>query len=157
VGSPFEFKLQGLPELRRTFQGLRDDVKKRLLRKAAKKAGERYLDRAKELVPRGRTRRLHDSLHVVIRKSGFLRLTALVANTNDTFYGLFVEFGHKIGNRATGRLNTGRRNEKAGSGRVAEKPFMRPAFDTRTGAAISGANFEFAKGIKKAALKGKRK
>lgn len=144
MANQFELKISGLPGLKRAFRALSDDVRKKVLKKAARVAGNRYLERAKQLVRR-RSRRGHDSLHIRFQRSSAFEITALVANKAETFYLMFIEFGHRIGSSG------------GGGGRIKAFPFMRPAFDERTSSAISGANFEFAKGLKKAARRGRRR
>lgn len=126
MANQFEIKITGIKALRVAFTRIGDDVKKRILRKAVRKAAAPILAAAKELVP-VRTGLLKRSLGIRVTGRGPLAVNAAIGTSGRAFYAHLVEFGHAI----------------KGGGSVPSQPFIRPAYDANWIRAVSVANDTF--------------
>lgn len=77
-------------------------------------------------------------------------------SNRDAFYWKFVEFGHRTGTKKTGYLRKSDRSSggyAGGTGFVAARPFMRPAFDSTKAAALDAIRDGLKKQVEAAAKK----
>ena len=138
----FQIALTGADELRRNLATLEPRVAKKVIRRALRAGSKIILDRAKATSP-VLTGALRNSLRVRamtrMRKSvlGMKVVTGKGFFTGETFYGAFVEFGHKIGSR---KLGDQRKD-------VPGKHFIQEAAETMTSRVGSQVSKDIAAGI----------
>lgn len=98
----------------------------------------------------------------VIRRRG-RKVAKAVDRTKDAYYWRWVEYGHRIGNAATGYLERpakvvdGRRYSARRGGKAVgvakPRPYLRPAWDTRKDEALAMIQSELAAGVQRAAAR----
>lgn len=117
--------IEGADQLRKNLRSLDDKLRRKLIRDALRKGAQPIYEEARRLVP-VRTGALQASIN--IKASTTAKRVRFRVQTGaegffkgKTYYGGFVEFGHKIGSRKLGD----KRKE------VPPHPFMGDAFDER--------------------------
>lgn len=152
VGDFIEVEVEGLKELEDNLSQLPEDLAKKVLRAAARKAMQSMRDRVAANTPRGsaplkkgRTVRLAEGIlmSATLRSDGVKGASILVRvglrvrpKEQSVFYGRFLEFG---------------------TAKMAARPFMRPAFDTEKENVLRAFAIELEKGIETVARKAKVK
>lgn len=160
-------EVKGLKELREVLiRKLPLEVQGKPLQQALTRAARPITSEAKALAP-VKTGRLRQAIYSTRAKSSTPTRQERVITvrsgkkhgSKDAFYWKWVEFGHRIGNKATGTLaGKGRRKTaSAGLGAVPAQPFMRPAFESQKQKAAEIFRDALGKLIEKAALKHKVK
>lgn len=111
-GDGITVAVPGIRDLIAELKALNEDVARKTVRKVIREAGEYILRRLQANTPVF-TGKLRFNLDVVTKwksRSGVMVAKVRVAtqgkrdNTRNAFYWRFVEFGHRVGNRITGRL-----------------------------------------------------
>ena len=159
AADPISLKLEGLDNLKRVLADLPNNLRRKALTKALRAAGKVVLDEAKARVPVLKTatpyRRagtVKKAIKIRVSKMDkrqgnvgvFINVKPLTkaqigtfkatagkkasgaTNPNDPYYWRWLEFGHKIVPRSSKRL---KQRHMAATGRVAARPFLRPAAD----------------------------
>lgn len=96
---------------------------------------------------------------VAVRHGKDSRAVGKKKRNMDAYYWRFVEFGHRIGNAATGTLarlasrHRGARRGGAAIGFVQAQPFMRPAWESKKEAALDQIKADLAQGVEDEARK----
>jgi HK97 gp10 family phage protein len=156
-------RIDGLAELDRKLKLLPKKVAGKISRKALRAGSKVILKEAKALAPVA-TGTLKASLKVKSgkRKRGFVSVQVQTADGDyrgETFYGAFLEYGHKSGKRNQGKVISVRRGKR---GRpkitrddkrktVPAKPYMAPAFVRKKYAALAAIKAELHRGIESGA------
>lgn len=122
-------KLQGGKELERKLLALDRKIARKIVSQALRAGAKVILKQARANAPK-RTGLLRRSLKVKAGKSkkgrvSFVVQTAAGHYKGETFYGSFVEFGHKLGKR---RRAKGVKDERK---RIPAQPFLEPAFNSK--------------------------
>lgn len=122
-------RLEGAAELEKKLNALDRKVANTISKKAVRAGAKTVLAKAKQLVPK-KSKLLSKSLKVRAgkRRKGTVRFSVQTKDgffQGETFYAAFVEFGHKAGSRKL-------ENRKE----VPAHPFLEPAFEQSTGAAV---------------------
>jgi HK97 gp10 family phage protein len=140
-----DFKVDGLAELERELQAIPEKMRNRVLASAFRAGASVYRAKARSLVP-SRSGKLRRSIRISVRvRRGEVdaRVTAgKNQKKDDPFYAHMVEFGttrHQIAPKDKKGLQVG---DGVVQGTVdhpgaRERPFMRPAFDTSSDAALA--------------------
>ena len=153
------YKLEGLDQLMRSLRDVPNNLRKKALTKALRAAGKVVLDEARARAPvlsgTARNRKagtVKKAIKLRVSKMDkrqgnvgvFINVKPLTkaqigtfkatagkkasgaTNPNDPYYWRWLEFGHKIVPRSSKRL---KQRHMAATGRVAARPFLRPAAD----------------------------
>lgn len=104
AGSGLLVKLVGDIKLRRLMKSLPNKDVKKAIRKAARAGAKIITAETKSLAPVGETKRLRRAIktRAAKRSRKYIGVVTSIGEGNfqgDTFYGAFVEFGHKVGAR----------------------------------------------------------
>jgi HK97 gp10 family phage protein len=106
----FSLKLDGDRDLVAAFKSLRNDAGPKYVRAAVRKAGNLLLGKIKAVTPFD-TGRLQSNISVSTKETDkTMRARVIVATSGgskdpkNAYYWRFVEFGHRVGTRATGYL-----------------------------------------------------
>lgn len=145
-------RLEGGPALERKLAALDSKVARKLSRQALRAGAKVVLAQAKANAPK-RTGLLRRSLKVRAGKArkGFTQFrvqTAAGSFKGETFYGAFVEFGHKIGKRSSALRDYKRATGQDPRGEVPANPFIARAFRQKREAALQVIIATLKQGIK---------
>lgn len=136
--------IQGFEELEKALRALPEAVEKKILADSLRAGAKPIHAAAVEKCPvyHGPSRpdvtpgQLKKSIKIkTSRRKGRVRVMVQTGEGDfkgDEFYGAFVEFGHKIGARPSGR---GKHSDSRSA--VEPHPFLRPAFDEKKDAAAT--------------------
>ncbi len=116
-------KVEGGDKLARRLQMLAEETAREHMREAALAGAEVIRAEAAEKAPRGETGTLKDDIQKEIKKQTKSRVDIHVGPGKKAWYGRLVEEGHAVV-----------RNGKT-IGHAPPYPFLRPAFDEKTGEA----------------------
>jgi len=138
-------KLEGADQLRKKLLDLDKKVARKISSQALRAGAKIVLERARQLVP-VKSGTLKRSLKVRAGKRKGGRISFVVQTKagdyrGETFYGSFLEFGHKVGKRRRVKGLTDTREA------VPPKPFLRPAFDQTKDAALAAITTTLQAGI----------
>lgn len=154
-------EIKGAAELYKSLSALPAKIEKNLLRGALRAGGKEYADEARARVP-VRSGDLRESIRVSARavRGRVVATVKAGGGKKDVFYAHLVEHGtapHVIiaggGTKAGKVLAAGARifGAKVDHPGATAKPFMRPAFDTKSGDALDGVTAYLRKRIEKLA------
>jgi len=130
-GIGLSITLEGAAALEKKLNLLDAKVSRKIVSRALRAGAKVILDKAKQLAPRGKSGKLYKSLKVRAgkRKKGVIRFVVQTKDGDfkgETFYGAFIEFGHKAGSR---KLGNSRKS-------IPAKPYLGPAFDSKKDEAL---------------------
>lgn len=137
-----ELQVKGLAELHKVLQSLPEELEKKVLRNALRAGANEFKKAAKAQVP-VKSGALRKSIRVkTSARKGRWRLKAtVVAGNAEAYYAHMVEFGtaaHMIKPaKAKSLFFLGQAREAVEHPGAQAKPFMRPAFDSGSEAAIN--------------------
>lgn len=132
----YNFPIEGADQLRKKLLALEPRIAKKVVRQAVRPAAKLIQDAAKANVAVD-TGKLKRSLKVRSLKRSRNRIGVQVStNSTDnlfkgnTFYGGFLEYGHRLGKRTNAQKRKGYKGPDSRK-MVPAKPFMKPAFEAK--------------------------
>lgn len=146
--------LKGFKQLEKKLLGLEKKVAKKLVRRALRDGAKIIHQEARLRVP-VKTGRLRRSIKVKAAKKRKKHQVAIIVQcgegdfVGDTFYGGMIEFGYEkvpVYRGSDGRFRSAKRGTQPTT-TVPPQPFMRPAFDSKKGAAVSAIENTLSAGI----------